>query len=467
MDKQLQELKERFENYTSLPPEEAWNVIAQAQQKRRRVIPFWLRMGMVASVLFIVGLGIFFFTNYSKNSKNSIADNTKHTHSNPKINKNNTVVPSVDSASYTNVAQSTANSGQNINYNLNKKVAFPSSTPINLSKKQNATIDVSVVKNQSAEKQPVQSLEEGKKAPETQKVIDENVEQQIELSIRENTQLTDNKDFENPSNTIKNKDNQEISDDLALNESREIQKNVDEKLEKIADKAKKSFAIMTYASPVIPTQFSGYEAFSNFKSENSLSSLYGVKAEFAITPKWKVRAGIEYMNIQQNYEEVLLGNCIDCVAVSSVANPNTEYYTPVDTETGKGTVPAFTEPAYSGNITQRISYWSIPIDVEYPLWNYKKFTLSGMGGISALILNQNQLDFSEDTEYLNIDNDNTDELNKAVLGWQLGVKTDWNLYQNFSWFVEPQMRYYLPLMKNDAAEKPLIFTINTGLKIQF
>ena len=63
MDKQLQELKERFENYTSLPPEEAWNVIAQAQQKRRRFIPFWLRMGMVASVLFIVGSGIFFFTN--------------------------------------------------------------------------------------------------------------------------------------------------------------------------------------------------------------------------------------------------------------------------------------------------------------------------------------------------------------------------------------------------------------------
>jgi len=242
----------------------------------------------------------------------------------------------------------------------------------------------------------------------------------------------------------------------------------------------KKWSAATVVAPVYTSSLSGSSvndrvARDNQKTQTELS--YGLAVSYTINNRWVVRTGLHQVNMSYNNENINYGLNTSTFDIND-SQPTTVYNADAINARAEsysllaGPL-AFNEELqdanllsnFNGELSQRIGYLEIPLEVKYRILN-KKFGVSLLGGFSALFLTDNSVSIANEDRRLDLGEDsNFNDFNQSA---NLGLGLDYQFTENIGLSLEPTFKYQLNSLRNETTTfRPYILGIYTGLSYKF
>lgn len=176
---------------------------------------------------------------------------------------------------------------------------------------------------------------------------------------------------------------------------------------------------------------------------------YGVYAVYQATEKWSLRFGISFLNLESVTRDAAI-NTYDYANIGYAEHSNAA----VDAQTNAETM----------DLTQRISYTEIPLELKYALRD-KKLGVNLYGGLSYLFLNKNEIT-ARTADGKRFGLGKTANLSGNAFAFNIGIGIDYKFSGKLRANLEPVFKYHLMDYKENAA-KPYTIGVLTGLQFSF
>ena len=477
--------KEGFKNFEATPSPQVWDKIqAKLEEKEdRKVIPLWFKLGGVAALLALlltVGNAVFDLPFNNNNTTPTITEgnteiNTQDTNNNI-INKENEVdkveITSEDTKTNNAVEDNLKETGISNSSNISEtEIAFENDTKAvseNNSREPSNTnikdaVAINEVNNNHKNDLPSNKKEEitvitNKEAVATQDTNNNNIDSQIINSETETEVAT----------TEENK--RSIFD--AIDET-----NDEEAIAIVDDKPDTRWEIAPNVGPVYYNSLSEGSSidpsFSDNPKSGDLNITYGVHVGYHLSNRLSVRSGLSNVNLSYSITGIELGNGPVAVALKSVDyNKNGNVLITVDKgylaeQPSDGEFGTITPKSTSGDpsLSQKISYYEVPLELKYALLN-NKIGVNLIGGFSTLFLGENEVsveagDFNEILGEAN-------NLSTISFTTNIGLGLNYSFSKKLMFNIEPMFKYQLnPYTESSVDFKPYYIGIYTGLSFKF
>ena len=282
---------------------------------------------------------------------------------------------------------------------------------------------------------------------------------------------------DNPHNEKEKEESLKVGDSL-FNESPSIEEAIaqaEELNEKEEEKEKLVNRWQVYAN-VAPVYYNSLgrgshiddQFVSNSKSGETNMS-YGVSVSYALSKKLAVRSGINSLNLSYDTDNVILyenpsnsGNPINPMRNIDLAPENQGLNAFSGENIGFQSV---SDLLFDSAISQRLSYYEVPVELEYKLIN-KRFGVNLIGGVSTFFLNNNEVysEFEEYTTYIGEANN----VNNVSFSTNLGLGMNYKFSEKFKFNLEPTFKYQLNAFSNTSGNfRPYIIGVYTGFSYKF
>lgn len=506
--------QEKFKDFEANPAPAAWdNIAAQLKKKKnKRIIPIWFTIGGIAASLII---GYFIFNNFSGKSNIEVENtvvNSEKNNSEPTISDKNVIVqeksiekivaPKIENET-NKVAESDGKSLENSNdlRTNNEKVAVISNknetavVAISQNKLQNGVAtsnnNVAVVNsytNKSKKKylnknEPAfAGTNKNKKLESEENAPSDQLYNKEENKTAQNTTIaapaTPNSDFEKVADS-KTTENKVDENKIAVIEN-PLNKILAEK-EKEKEKTPKQIAsntekwkIRPNAAPIFMNASGGspiHDIFSDNKKDYDNKLSIGVGADYAVTKKWSIRAGVNKFDMSYNTKEVSYYS--DLAAVNGISPSNSiqtialkdEFHNIVIGDKKARGAAVVTPPNQTveetGYLKQKFGYIEIPVEVSYKILD-KKFGITVISGVSTLLLNNNEVSIVSDNKTLVLGDVNN--LSKIHYSTNFGLGFKYSFWKSFEANVEPTFKYQInSFTENSGGFNPYILGIYSGI----
>mgnify|MGYP001479673888 CR=1 FL=1 len=490
-NKNIDELfKERFKNFEATPSPDVWNKIQVKLKEKddRKLIPLWFKLGGIAALLalvFTIGNSMLNTplnkTNAPIVNENPIEINSEKVNNiivdNHDVNQDETV-----SIEDNNELKSTdevlvKKSSNSINKS-HEVIAFETKVASN-NKKSNISensVQQDLIKNSEViikEKEGIsnsnlldktneQLINKGSK-------INKNVE-----AVAVNENVKDNS--ENPSITenkgvVKEENKKSIFDALNENPEEEVviaklDNTPDNRWEITPNVAPVYYNTLSEGSSVDPS-------FSDNPKNGDLNIAYGVKVSYNLNKRLSVRSGVSNVNLSYSTTGLDLGTGPIAASTISIEYAKKNNVTIV---VDKGTLvnqnpdnPFGTIAPKSTNgetyLNQKISYYEMPVELNYAIIN-KKFGINVIGGFSTLLLGNNEVsveagDFSEVLG-------EASNLSSISFTTNVGIGFNYSFSKKLMFNIEPMFKYQLnPYTDSSVNFKPYYIGVYSGLSFKF
>ncbi|MES2241120.1 MAG: hypothetical protein V4497_12765 [Bacteroidota bacterium] len=463
----IEKLFSSLEDFSKTPPDDLWGGIEEKLDypKKKKIAPFW--WGIAASL--VLGLGLL-ATFYSNPNKDTIRVPVEHENEVVNQSRSSDTIAKDSSKSKIELEEKTVdNKLSNSNEAVvvqNQKNATRTTRTTNIfnsnsnriSESKNEAVAAILNKNKAVlannNQNPAQLVE-------TKKVEKEAFVQQNQLvekeKLKEDKPIEDSKIKENLTET-----------DLKENALAAIAKE-QEKKEKIAVVQDK-WSLQVFA---------GINNSQNLKKQKTLGNNiesqkgynYGVKTNYKLNRRWAVSSGVKISELGQQVANVSYVNSTkNLVNISKApfgvqqekgtlfSNPN---YLFIPQNHNENNTLASTNSFYEkGDLSQRVQYLEIPMEVSYAILNKGKarVNLNTGGFVGKAISNEVLLD--------NNSIGKNKAVNDVVFGTVLSSTLQYELFKKTKVFVEPGMNYYTqPVQNQNFNQFQLIF--NFGLNVSF
>lgn len=461
--------QEKLRDFEATPDNQVWlNIEAELKKdKKRRVIPLWLRYSGIAAA-FLLGLFIL-NTNQMFNSKkeNPIVLNSKNSSNKKQINPQNG----------SNKVQIAGNSKENSKHkkeiiitNFSKPVVkdekeikpHNSSNALGVNKKNQNNADVFLPKDNLSINQPELKSDNNRT-----------------LNPEKNGVVNSNSLANTPNQTIEKKnlkDNEESQKELSINpespnELEEILKAKSAQNKAMASNSKNKWQITPNVAPVylnansggspIDEQLSDYEK----KSDNSLS--FGLGIRYAVNNKLAIRTGVNKVVLGYNTNNVLYSTGLTANNLKNVQYPSDNVVKLVN-QANYSSYPTFEkeiQKTNTGTLNQKMGYFELPMEVSYAVLD-KKFGINLIGGFSTLFLNENTISLVSSQS--NIELGQAKNLNQVHFSTNAGLGFKYQILKSFQINLEPMVKYQLNTFSNDSGDfKPLFIGLYSGISYGF
>lgn len=452
-------LREKLDGLDRSPDERLWQAIEADldKKKKRRLIPFWVTI--VAGVLLVglfllIGKGsetnqtdIKIETGSSENSSLSQPNDDEQTRS-----ENNTEILLVEPHKQI-VRDSITDSDENQTTGTDLKTK-----PSNRMDRDSATLvrkdpPVSQKSNNRWTKIDAKKIAKRKKATNTKK------SKQNTIASGSDLMQTTQSETENTLNETSNPIQSTIAPLVEIAHTDSIKKT--EKQPKkdavakdsTAHKQPQRLSVFMYASPVFGGFLSAQSPLDKRLDDNSKNFKptlgYGAYAVYQATETWSLRFGLAMINLESVTQNAAI-NTADYRNIAYAGTSNAQIYSRSNAETM--------------DLTQKISYIEVPLEVKYAVLN-KKLGINIYGGISYRFLGKNEI--SARTENgMHFDLGKTANLASNAFGTNIGIGVDYKLAKRLRFNLEPMFKYHLFDYKENAA-KPYSIGILTGLQFSF
>ncbi len=211
------------------------------------------------------------------------------------------------------------------------------------------------------------------------------------------------------------------------------------------------------------------EFVSNSKSGETNTS-YGVNVSYAISKKFAIRSGISSLNLSYDTDNVILYNS-PATTIPNNSNPLRN----IDLAVESQTLSAFSgdnlgfqqinNELYNAAISQRLSYYEVPVELEYKLVN-NRFGVNIIGGMSTFFLNDNEV-YSEFEEYKTYIGE-ANNVNSMSFSTNLGIGLNYKFTDKLLFNFEPTFKYQLNGFDNTSGNfRPYIIGVYTGFSYKF
>lgn len=467
----IEEMFSSLENFSKIPPADLWDGIEEKleqPQKKKRGFFWW---SVAASLL--IGLGLFstfyFQSNQEiKSGKVPVSNENgvvlqKSTLDTLQKERINNVIVSPESVIEVTIPKSPKDS----------RIAKREISELKKINKENDS--------KSAQKQPVlKGIKEG--VANTNQTINNtatesllNEKKGIKSSVNEkilkyNEQLLSQKKTveEIKNNSDKTTEDTKLKDKTVVKPTTE---NALAAIEKEQQKEKQIPLTEKWSLQV----FAGIGNSQNLKKQKSLgntiestqSNSYGVKTNYKLNNRWAISSGIKISELGQEIANVSYinqaNNLVQITGVSLVQNQtntaisnNTDYLFITNKEQ-KGVSSTFSQ---TGDLTQRLQYFEMPLEISYAILNKGKTNIKmNTGGFmgklisNEMLLNGNSIGESK-------------EANNIIFGSILSSTLQYQFYKKTHVFVEPGMNYYAKPIQNQNFNQFQLL-INFGLNVTF
>ncbi|WP_456438124.1 hypothetical protein [Psychroserpens sp.] len=207
--------------------------------------------------------------------------------------------------------------------------------------------------------------------------------------------------------------------------------------------------------------------------EPEINMSYGINGSYAISKKFKIRAGINKVQLGYKTNDVLIFENTNPVASANrqIANVNLidsmsqhSIYSARNFKFDNAPATLFTKE--QGSLDQQLGFIEVPIEIEYSIIE-RKLGLNLIGGFSTLFLSENDV-------YAVLNNGDRTRLGEASNVKDLsytanfGIGIDYNFSKQFQFNLDPTFKYQLNTFNNTSGDfKPFFIGVYTGLSFKF
>ena len=521
--------REKFKELDLAPDELVWSKIEdeldEKQDSRRRVIPFWWRLGGIAAaiaLLLYLGYSILStdidsqqipITNTDKNQKVKDIEENKPVVNPDLIPKNKQSVVQTDS---TNAAKESTKEINNAVVDKNKdqklnKMLSPNKEQTNqVVEEHNQNKELPAPKNlkNAPKSKPFNNINNKKEAiatveneskdtkvpeKESNKLVNEKITKQENKILKNKSQnaVANAKESNNPEkdNTAlisKNNNNEETQKKaVAENPKKEEKKKSiydaiaqQEELNKEQEEVRnKRWSINPSVAPVyyntisegspIHTQFA-----DNSKSGN-INMSYGINVAYEINDRLSIRSGLNRVNVGYDTDDIsIASSALQAAPIPTISYANTTASLRITDRPTNGNLSSDqnreisgSAPGLNGILTQEIGFLEVPLELKYKLID-KKIGVHLVGGFSSLFLADNSITASSDELITNVGEANN--INNISFSTNIGFGLDYKLSKKVLLNLEPIFKYQLNTFSNEnAGFRPYTIGIYTGLSFKF
>ena len=490
--------QEKFKDFEQHPSDTVWKNIVAAQKEEkdeRKLSPLWWKLGGVAAlVALLFTAGLTFFSDSSsdplENNSISVKENTTQTETpTEKAATKGTLSTSSEKVaqqdrennSNTNNATATAVSTVTAPAANNRESAQNTLAQTNTStfpKSNNKRKRVTSQEKNSPQQNPSitsTSTKTNKQSPlKVKKNRAEVLQEQTGTTVATAVQnKEESNDIKNTTQTLPDEKRSLVDEAKLINEEKE-----DIALAENA-KNKKRWDIGAVAAPVYYGDFGGSgidPAFSDNAKSGDVNFSYGVQISYNLSPKIKVRAGVNNVDLSYNTNDIAFAAAPGARRLSGINyNENARALNIADAGSARLATLAqdnlFGEGANNVNITngslqQRIGFVEIPVEGVYVVSD-KRLGIQLVGGISTLLLNNNEVILNaEDGLQSNLGSANG--VNDVSFTTNVGLGLDYKMTDKIKFNMEPSLKYQLNAFDESVGDfKPYFIGLYTGVSYRF
>ena len=447
--------QEKFKDYEVFPEPIVWKNIEKQlrNQKKRRIIPLWLRFaGAAAIILMLVSTGFWIFDQ----------DNNLENKPNEIIISNTDVDASTDS-------EKNDLDKEKKSIDTDQISGFNEENLISTSNQQYYKSKSNEVKISEGLKSEIE--EANTFAAETEDVI-ANTETVTEKSISlEEISNETNVILEEDKALVAFGENDEVKEDEKMDLLEEMSKLNDN--EEIAEAKTKKWSVGSIIAPVYYNTFSNGSpidpSLTNNNKEGEGSVSYGLKLNYKLSNKLSLQSGINTVElgyVTENVSALLSSSLLD--GSDTNINTNIDDVSVATVSTLSQNSDAFSQRSsidQNGSLDQNFSYVEIPLEAKYNILQ-KKLGVNIVGGISTYLLYQNKVtinSFGKSTILGEASN-----LNSLNFSGNLGLDFDYNISKKIYINVSPMLKYqFNTFSENAGGFQPYYFGVYTGLNFRF
>ena len=214
-----------------------------------------------------------------------------------------------------------------------------------------------------------------------------------------------------------------------------------------------------------------HDIFADNKKEFNNKLSIGLAADYAITRKFSIRAGVNKFDLSYNTNEIAYYT--DLTAVNGISSRNSiqtialkdEFHNIViGDKQARGVAvvnPPTQTPEEYGYLNQKFGYIEFPVEVSYKLVD-KKFGITLISGLSTLLLNNNEVSIVSNNKTMVLGDVNN--LNKIHYSTNVGIGFKYSFWKSFEANVEPTFKYQIDTFSdNSGGFKPYFLGIYSGI----
>lgn len=488
--------QEKFKDFEAHPNKNVWKNISAAQKDKNdsKVVPLWWKVSGIAAVLIILlSVGALFFTPLDTKNSEIVEESDYPQNISPGLDINQT---SVDKSQKLITSQSSNNN------NTPETTNSPSQkeSTETLSTSENTTLAITntvskktTVRTNASSKQGLESTKnktsstnsliayQGNGKTKNPSLASNTAKNNSKNSFKTNKTAVIDRIVENDQNTSKDiaqadtSATKEEKKDLVA-EALKIQTSKEE--ESLAQLDEKThlnrWDVGATAAPVFYGDFGGSgldKQFANNDKSGDVNLSYGVNVSYAVTPKFKIRTGLNTVDLSYNTNGISfsadgLGRSIrgadfseNARALSVVNNPASQ-----NNSTSNESLAAFQTTA-DGSLQQQLSYLEVPLEAIYVISD-RRIGFSLIGGVSTLFLNDNDVVLR--SPELTTSLGTSSGANEVSFTTNLGVGLDYKVTDKIMFNIEPSLKYQLNSFDNSVVDfQPYYLGVYTGVSYKF
>lgn len=448
-----------LEDFSKNPPSDLWEAIEEKleEPKKKRVFAYW--WSVAASLIVGLGLlGAFYFQ----------SSNEKHTNGMPlPVTPHNGIVNQSRSLEENNSKQEI----QAQDKNQKNQIVYPKSNKENNNQAEENLTHLSAQKGAKSITSLYSHHQLAAATTIRSKVL--NAEKQQQNQSEKNTISNPALVQENPNSVVEKSATENPNN--AIKPKEDLKQNA---LAALANENQKKEKKSTVEDRWSLQLFAGINNSQNLKNQKSLGNSiesqkgynYGVKTNYKLNKRWAVSTGLKISELGQQVANVSYLNASQSlvnVNQFSYAAPkdkqgitsNSNYiFVPTTTSYEKSNVS--TTIYESGNLSQRVQYIEMPMEISYSILNKGKarLNLNTGGFVGRVISNKVALD--------NTAIGKNSDVNETVFGTVLSSTLQYELYKKTRVFVEPGMNFYTQPVQNQNFNQ-FQMLLNFGFNISF
>lgn len=453
--------QEEFKDFEVSPADSVWKNIENElmkKNKKRRIVPLWIRFGGAAAVFLLLLSTVFWYFN---NDTTTLEQPEKIIITNTKIKDNKS----------------------------DKKPTFIKENVITEKDDKTSTEENTIAKSELDNNRPKskknstknKNSDDKENMPNTNQqriAISMNKDDMIEPQIKKPTNI----DVINKNDLIKSEiipDKKAVTfqevDHSQKNGEGDIQKEIEKRNEKETVKKNNinNWSVGSTLAPIYYTSFGNGSpidpGLSNNKKSGNSSVSYGLKLTYKLSDKLSLQSGVNKLELGYSTE-----NVTTLISSSLLDGSNTNINTNVDgvsvaavstTTQSSETISLRSTIDVSGTLAQSLNYLEIPLEAKYSILQ-NKLRMNLVGGFSTYFLYDNQVSITSFGKK-NILGE-ASNINSLNFSGNLGVDFDYNISKKLYINISPMFKYqFNTYSRNSGGFKPYYLGVYSGLNFRF
>ena len=219
---------------------------------------------------------------------------------------------------------------------------------------------------------------------------------------------------------------------------------------------------------------------SNFAANDKSGEInmsYGMNLAYSVNKRLKIRTGVHRVDLGYSTDDIVFSSSLSASTNEMIENidygANAVNLVVSSSATVNGDLSAIDgssdivaqSPDQSGQMRQQLRYLEFPLEMQYRFID-KKFSLDVIGGVSSLVLIDNEVSLSAEGRVTTMGEANN--VNPLNFSTNLGLGLGYQLGDQWSLSVEPLFKYQLNTFEGEAGNfQPYSFGVYSGVNFRF